>query len=48
METLSFEAPDQQGRTVTIDESYVRERLAGITEDETAIRFGFHSLRPEE
>ncbi|MHC4067682.1 MAG: ATP-dependent protease ATPase subunit HslU [Planctomycetota bacterium] len=48
METLSFDGPDLKGQTVTIDESYVRERLAGITEDETAIRFGFHSLRSDE
>ncbi len=47
METLSFDAPDRQGQSVTIDEDYVRERLAGIAEDETLIRFGFHSLRED-
>jgi ATP-dependent HslUV protease ATP-binding subunit HslU len=47
METLSFEAPDMKGQSITIDENYVRERLAGITEDEDAIRFGFHSLRED-
>ncbi|HUU82961.1 MAG TPA: ATP-dependent protease ATPase subunit HslU [Phycisphaerae bacterium] len=47
METLSFEAPDRRGDTVTIDEDYVRERLKGIAEDETLIRFGFHSLRED-
>ncbi len=45
METLSFDAPDRQGTSVAIDEDYVRERLAGTDEDETRIRFGFHSLR---
>ena len=47
METLSFEAPDMKGQSITIDENYVRERLAGITEDENAIRFGFHSLQED-
>lgn len=30
LEELSFEAEDRAGETVTIDESYVRERLAGL------------------
>ena len=47
METLSFEAPQRRGEAVTIDEDYVRERLAGIAEDETLIRFGFHSLQQD-
>ena len=47
METLSFEAPDRRGDKVTIDEDYARERLAGIADDETLIRFGFHSLRDD-
>jgi ATP-dependent HslUV protease ATP-binding subunit HslU len=47
METLSFEAPDRRGESVTIDEAYVRERLAGLDQDETLIRFGFHSLRSD-
>ena len=47
METLSFEAPDQKGKSATIDEDYVRERLAGVDQDETLIRFGFHSLRSD-
>jgi len=46
METLSFDAPDLRGQKFVIDENYVRERLSSITEDESAIRFGFHSLRP--
>jgi len=30
LEELSFEAEDRQGETVTVDEAYVRERLAGL------------------
>jgi len=45
LETLSFDAPERRGDRVTIEEAYVRERLAGIAEDEALIRFGFHSLK---
>ena len=33
LEDLSFEAEDRQGETVTIDEAYVRDRLAGLAKD---------------
>ncbi len=33
LEELSFEAEDRSGETVTVDEAYVRERLAGLAKD---------------
>ena len=33
LEELSFEAEDREGETVTVDETYVRERLAGLARD---------------
>ena len=33
LEELSFEAEDRQGESVTIDEAYVAERLAGLAKD---------------
>jgi ATP-dependent HslUV protease ATP-binding subunit HslU len=48
METLSFEAPQRRGDSVTIDAAYVRERLADIIKNEEITRFGFHSLRQRE
>ena len=33
LEELSFEAEDREGETVTVDEAYVRERLAGLAKD---------------
>ena len=33
LEELSFEAEDREGETVTIDESYVTERLGGLARD---------------
>ena len=33
LEELSFEAEDRAGDTVTVDEDYVRERLAGLAKD---------------
>jgi len=33
LEELSFEAEDREGETVTVDETYVRERLAGLAKD---------------
>jgi ATP-dependent HslUV protease ATP-binding subunit HslU len=45
MEDLSFDAPQQSGRRVTIDAKYVRERLAEIARNAELGRFGFHSLR---
>ena len=39
LETLSFEAPDRSGETVTIDARAVRERLKGIYDDEDVSRF---------
>ncbi|MCH7813872.1 MAG: HslU--HslV peptidase ATPase subunit, partial [Planctomycetes bacterium] len=48
METISFDAPELSGQTIAIDEAYVRERLAKIADDESAIHFGFHSLQRED
>ena len=48
METLSFEAPDRRGESVTIDAAYVRERLADIIKNEEIARFGFRSLRERD
>jgi ATP-dependent HslUV protease ATP-binding subunit HslU len=39
MEELSFEASDRSGDSITIDESYVRDRVASITADEDLTRF---------
>jgi len=33
LEELSFEAEDREGESVTVDESYVRDRLAGLARD---------------
>ncbi len=33
LEELSFEAEDRAGETVTVDEAYVRDRLAGLAKD---------------
>jgi ATP-dependent HslUV protease ATP-binding subunit HslU len=33
LEELSFEAEDRQGETVTVDEAYVQDRLAGLAKD---------------
>jgi ATP-dependent HslUV protease ATP-binding subunit HslU len=33
LEDLSFEAEDREGDTVTIDEDYVNDRLAGLARD---------------
>ena len=48
MERLSFEAPDRRGESVTIDATYVRDRLADIIKNEEIARFGFRSLRERE
>ena len=48
METLSFEAPDRRGESVTIDAVYVRERLTDIIRNEEVARFGFRSRRENE
>ena len=48
MESLSFDAPQRAGEQIRIDEQYVQERLGGIADDETLIRFGFHSLRDKK
>ena len=39
MEPLSFNAPEQAGEKVVIDEAYVRDRLESITADEDLSRF---------
>jgi ATP-dependent HslUV protease ATP-binding subunit HslU len=44
MEDLSFAAPEQSGRNVTIDAPYVRERLDGIVRNAEGGKFGFQSL----
>ncbi|MCK6455076.1 MAG: ATP-dependent protease ATPase subunit HslU [Phycisphaerae bacterium] len=39
LEEISFDAPDQSGRSITIDARYVRDRLAEIIRDEDLSRF---------
>jgi ATP-dependent HslUV protease ATP-binding subunit HslU len=39
LEGVSFEAPDQQGRTVTVDGSYVDGQLAQLARDEDMSRY---------
>jgi ATP-dependent HslUV protease ATP-binding subunit HslU len=39
LEELSFEAPEQQGKTMTIDAAYVRDRLSDIAKDEDLSRY---------
>ncbi len=39
LEQISFDAPDLQGRTITIDADQVRKRLADIAEKEDVSRF---------
>lgn len=39
MEDLSFNAPDRSGDVVSIDDAFVRERLAAISSDEDLSRF---------
>ena len=39
LEDLSYEAPERQGETVVIDEQQVRERLAGIMEDQDLSKY---------
>ncbi len=48
METLSFEAPERRGESVTVDAAYVRERLTDIVKNEEIARFGFRSQRERE
>ena len=39
LEEVSFEAEDRQGETVTIDQAYVRERLAALAKDSDLSRY---------
>jgi ATP-dependent protease HslVU (ClpYQ), ATPase subunit len=39
LEEVSFNAPEMRGATVTIDASYVREKLSDIAEDEDLSRY---------
>ena len=39
LEDVSFDAPDLNGRTITITPNYVQERLAEITKDEDLSRY---------
>ncbi|MCH8968169.1 MAG: HslU--HslV peptidase ATPase subunit, partial [Planctomycetes bacterium] len=39
LEDISFNAPERQGDTVTIDEKFVRETLSHITKDEDLSKF---------
>ena len=39
MESLSFDAPEMSGKTVTIDASYVRDKLTEIVKDEDLSKF---------
>jgi ATP-dependent HslUV protease ATP-binding subunit HslU len=39
LETISFEATDRDGDTVSVDKSYVDEHLEELTENENFARF---------
>ncbi len=39
LEDISFEAPERQGETITIDRQYVREKLAEVVKDEDLSRY---------
>lgn len=39
LETISFEAPDRDGETVTIDQAYVNDHLAELSADEDLARY---------
>jgi ATP-dependent HslUV protease ATP-binding subunit HslU len=39
LDEVSFEAPERGGARIAIDESFVRERLAGLVEDEDLARY---------
>jgi len=39
LDPVSFEAPDLRGQRIVIDAAHVRERLAGIAEDEDLSRY---------
>ncbi|MCC6484162.1 MAG: ATP-dependent protease ATPase subunit HslU [Armatimonadetes bacterium] len=39
LEDISFDAPNLAGQTVTIDESYVKQRLADLAKDEDLARY---------
>ena len=45
METLSFDAPDRKGESITIDQDLVEQRLEGLEDDESRVLFGFQALR---
>jgi ATP-dependent HslUV protease ATP-binding subunit HslU len=39
LDTISFDAPELRGQRIVVDAAYVRERLAGIAEDEDLARY---------
>ena len=39
LESLSFEAPDRDGETITIDATYVNEQLADLAQNEDLSRY---------
>jgi len=39
LEEISFEAEDRKGETVTVDQAYVRERLAMLAKDSDLSRY---------
>ncbi|ABS26888.1 ATP-dependent protease ATPase subunit HslU [Anaeromyxobacter sp. Fw109-5] len=39
LDAISFDAPDLRGQRIVVDAAYVRERLAGIAEDEDLARY---------
>jgi ATP-dependent HslUV protease ATP-binding subunit HslU len=39
LESLSFEAPDRDGETITIDAAYVNEQLADLAQNEDLSRY---------
>ena len=39
LEAVSFDAPELRGQRIVVDAAYVRERLAGIAQDEDLSRY---------
>jgi ATP-dependent HslUV protease ATP-binding subunit HslU len=39
LDEISFDAPDMEQKNITIDASYVKEKLEGISEDQDLSRY---------
>ncbi len=39
LDEVSFDAPDQRGRRVHVDAAFVKDRLAGLVQDEDLSRY---------